>query len=75
MSTVIAPAYSQAGANPSAEEQQEALEDGAVQVNNVVYSFRLQATTFDKKSFLTYLKVMLIYHDRTYLQTPRCRDT
>ncbi|KIM67949.1 hypothetical protein SCLCIDRAFT_20908 [Scleroderma citrinum Foug A] len=44
------------GANPSAEEQQEALEDGAVQVNNVVYSFRLQATTFDKKSFLTYLK-------------------
>jgi len=44
------------GANPSAEEQDEALEDGATQVNNVVHSFRLQATTFDKKSYLTYLK-------------------
>jgi hypothetical protein len=44
------------GANPSAEEQDEALEDGAVQVNNVVHSFRLQSTSFDKKSFLTYLK-------------------
>lgn len=45
------------GANPSADEQDEALEDGATQVNNVVHSFRLQSTTFDKKSFLTYLKV------------------
>lgn len=44
------------GANPSAEEQEEALEDGAVQVNNVAHSFRLQATQFDKKSFLVYLK-------------------
>jgi len=44
------------GANPSAEEQEEALEDGAAQVNNVVHSFRLQSTTFDKKSYLTYLK-------------------
>ncbi|KAF8205019.1 translationally-controlled tumor protein [Pholiota molesta] len=44
------------GANPSAEEQDEALEEGAVSVNNVVHSFRLQNTTFDKKSYLTYLK-------------------
>ncbi|KAJ6539391.1 translationally controlled tumor protein [Mycena capillaripes] len=44
------------GANPSAEEQEEALEEGAQQVNNVVHSFRLSSTTFDKKSFLTYLK-------------------
>ncbi|KAJ7276560.1 hypothetical protein B0H12DRAFT_1085491 [Mycena haematopus] len=44
------------GANPSAEEQEEALEEGASQVNNVVHSFRLQSTAFDKKSFLTYLK-------------------
>jgi hypothetical protein len=44
------------GANPSSEEQDEALEEGATQVNNVVHSFRLQSTTFDKKSFLTYLK-------------------
>jgi len=44
------------GANPSAEEQEEQLEEGAVQVNNVVHSFRLQQTSFDKKSFLTYLK-------------------
>ncbi|OCH94111.1 translationally controlled tumor-associated [Obba rivulosa] len=44
------------GANPSAEEQDEQLEEGATQVNNVVHSFRLQQTSFDKKSFLTYLK-------------------
>ncbi|KAL7424788.1 hypothetical protein Q5752_000472 [Cryptotrichosporon argae] len=44
------------GANPSAEEQEEALENGASQVNNVVHSFRLQPTSFDKKSYLTYLK-------------------
>ncbi|KAH8105851.1 translationally controlled tumor-associated [Cristinia sonorae] len=44
------------GANPSAEDQDEALEEGAVQVNNIVHSFRLQSTTFDKKSYLTYLK-------------------
>jgi len=44
------------GANPSAEDQEEALEDGATQTNNVVHSFRLQSTTFDKKSYLTYLK-------------------
>ncbi|EIW61975.1 translationally controlled tumor-associated [Trametes versicolor FP-101664 SS1] len=44
------------GANPSAEDADEALEEGATTVNNVVYSFRLQSTQFDKKSFLTYLK-------------------
>ncbi|KAI0796675.1 translationally controlled tumor-associated [Abortiporus biennis] len=44
------------GANPSAEEQDDALEEGATTINNVVYSFRLQSTSFDKKSFLTYLK-------------------
>jgi hypothetical protein len=50
------------GANPSAEEQEEATEDGAKTVNNVVHSFRLQTTAFDKKSFLTYLKVLLPSH-------------
>lgn len=45
-----------AGANPSAEEADEALEEGESKVNNVVHSFRLQSTSFDKKSFLTYLK-------------------
>ncbi|KAK1826576.1 Mss4-like protein [Podospora conica] len=44
------------GANASAEEAEEALEDQAVKVNNVVNSFRLQSTSFDKKSYLTYLK-------------------
>ena len=47
----------ESGANPSSEDADEALEDGATQVNNVVYSFRLQSTSFDKKSYLTYLKV------------------
>lgn len=54
------------GGNPSAEEQEEALADGAQQVNNVVHSHRLQATTFDKKSYLTYLKV------RICLYVPDC---
>ena len=45
------------GANPSAEEQDDVLEDGASQVNNVIHSFRLQPTTFDKKSYLAYIKV------------------
>lgn len=37
------------GGNPSAEEMEEALESGATQVNNVVHSFRLSQTSFDKK--------------------------
>ncbi|KLU82045.1 translationally controlled tumor protein [Magnaporthiopsis poae ATCC 64411] len=44
------------GANASAEEADEALEDGPTKVNNVIHSFRLQSTSFDKKSYLTYLK-------------------
>ncbi|KAI0774267.1 translationally controlled tumor-associated [Fomes fomentarius] len=59
MITVKAGADVDIGANPSAEEGDEALEDGATQVNNIVYSFRLQSTSFDKKSFLTYLKAYM----------------
>jgi len=44
------------GANPSAEEADEALEEGESLINDVVNSFRLQPTSFDKKAFLTYLK-------------------
>lgn len=44
------------GANPSAEDAEEALEEGAEQVINVVHSFQLKQTSFDKKSFMTYLK-------------------
>ncbi|KAK3356941.1 translationally-controlled tumor protein [Lasiosphaeria hispida] len=44
------------GANASAEEEEEGLEDTAVKVNNVINSFRLAQTSFDKKSYLTYLK-------------------
>lgn len=44
------------GANASAEEAEEALEDQAVKVNNIVHNFRLQSTSFDKKSYLPYLK-------------------
>ncbi|KAJ3807135.1 translationally controlled tumor-associated [Lentinula lateritia] len=54
--TVKAGADVDIGANPSSEDADEALEDGATQVNNVVYSFRLQSTSFDKKSYLVYLK-------------------
>ncbi|KAJ1945242.1 Ribosome associating protein [Linderina macrospora] len=44
------------GANPSAEDGEEALEDGVETVNNVVHSFRLVETQFDKKSYMTYIK-------------------
>jgi len=44
------------GANPSAEEADEALEEGAQQVIDVVHSFRLNETSFDKKSYLSHLK-------------------
>ncbi|CAN8096446.1 unnamed protein product [Discula destructiva] len=44
------------GANASAEEAGEDLDDTKVKVNNIVASFRLQSTSFDKKAFLTYLK-------------------
>ncbi|KAJ1926851.1 hypothetical protein IWQ60_003437 [Tieghemiomyces parasiticus] len=46
------------GANPSAEggDDEGVEESGGEQVNNVVDSFRLQSTSFDKKSYLTYIK-------------------
>lgn len=50
------------GANASAEEAEEGVEDGAVQVNNVVNSFRLVQTSFDKKAYLGHLKGMWIFH-------------
>ncbi len=45
------------GANPSAEGgEEDVVEEGVQTVNNVVYSFNLQPTTFDKKSFMIYIK-------------------
>lgn len=52
--TLLAP--TDIGANASAEEAGEDLDDTKVKVNNIVASFRLQSTQFDKKSFLSYLK-------------------
>lgn len=43
------------GANP-AEGEAEDVDDASETVNNIVYSFRLQNTAFDKKSFVTYIK-------------------
>ncbi|KAJ4398888.1 hypothetical protein N0V91_009842 [Didymella pomorum] len=44
------------GANASAEEQEEGADDQAETKIDVVYSFRLNETGFDKKGYLTYLK-------------------
>ncbi|KAF2104276.1 microtubule/calcium-binding protein [Rhizodiscina lignyota] len=44
------------GANPSAEEGEEGVEDTSQTVIDVVHSFRLNETSFDKKSYLTHLK-------------------
>ncbi|KAE8358850.1 Translationally-controlled tumor protein [Aspergillus caelatus] len=44
------------GTDPSAEEQEEAPEDNTVTVNNVVHSFHLRPTNFDKKTYIMHLK-------------------
>ncbi|KAI0118813.1 Mss4-like protein [Nemania sp. FL0031] len=44
------------GANASAEEADEGTDDAAQKVNNIVHSFRLQSTSFDKASYGAYLK-------------------
>lgn len=44
------------GANPSAEDAEEGVEDSAQQVIDAVHSFRLNETNFDKKSYLGHLK-------------------
>lgn len=44
------------GANASAEDAEEEMGgDDVEKVNNVVYSFRLNSTSFDKKSYKAYL--------------------
>src|SRR5437588_7747515 len=59
------------GANPSAEEQEETLEEGTIQVNNVINAFRLQETSFDKKSYTGYLKkYMKTLADRVQERNP-----
>ena len=46
------------GANPSAEggDEDAPVEDQGQLVNDVVSSFRLEQTSFDKKSFMVYIK-------------------
>ncbi|KAF2461984.1 microtubule/calcium-binding protein [Lineolata rhizophorae] len=44
------------GANPSAEEADEGVDESAQTVIDVVHSFRLNETSFDKKSYLQHLK-------------------
>ncbi|KAI9817516.1 MAG: hypothetical protein M1827_001126 [Pycnora praestabilis] len=45
------------GANPSAEEAEEALEEGSRQVIDIVDAFRLEGTSkYDKKAYLGHLK-------------------
>ncbi|KAL2255793.1 hypothetical protein VTK26DRAFT_2703 [Humicola hyalothermophila] len=52
----IGPVEVDIGANASAEEAEEALDDTTQRVNNVIHSFNLQSTSFDKKTYLSYLK-------------------
>ena len=44
------------GANPSEEEEGEEYAAGSRTVNNIVEAFRLQETSFDKKSYMVYIK-------------------
>jgi len=47
------------GANPSAEEGGDDLEDTQVTVLDIAHSFRLNETQFDKKSYLSHLKTYM----------------
>jgi hypothetical protein len=47
------------GANPSAEEADEGTEDNTTTVLDVVHSFRLNETQFDKKQYLSHLKTYM----------------
>jgi hypothetical protein len=60
------------GANPSAEEQQEALDDGAIQVNNIIHSFRLHSVELDKKAYTIHLKVRLCTLRINYIVKLKC---
>ena len=44
------------GANASAEEENEEYGASVRTVNNIVDSFRLSETSFDKKGYMTYIK-------------------
>lgn len=46
------------GANASAEEAGDDVDDNKQTVLDVVHSFRLNETQFDKKSYLSHLKSM-----------------
>merc|ERR1711976_233659 len=55
--TIAAEDYDAAiGANPSAEEASEGLEDAAQSVINVVHGNRLVETGFDKKGYMVHIK-------------------
>lgn len=50
------PCYTDTGANASSEDAEEALDDAAQKVNNILHTFNLKPTNFDKKSYGVYLK-------------------
>ncbi|KAF7194356.1 Translationally-controlled tumor protein-like [Pseudocercospora fuligena] len=52
----IGPVDVNTGANASAEEAEEGADDAAQTVIDIVHSFRLNETAFDKKGYLSYLK-------------------
>lgn len=63
------------GANASAEEAEEGVEDTTVKVNNIVHSFRYSSTQFDKKSYLTYLKGAFREDHHTGPALQKCSQT
>ncbi|TPX68295.1 hypothetical protein CcCBS67573_g07229 [Chytriomyces confervae] len=66
------------GANASAEGggDEDGVEEGEQIVNNVIYSFRLQASGFDKKGYMTYIKgyMKAVKEHLTSINSPRLAD-
>lgn len=54
------PCYIDTGANASAEEADDGVDDGVQKVNNILHTFNLKPTQFDKKSYGLYLKGALL---------------
>ncbi|KAG9288281.1 hypothetical protein G9A89_021312 [Geosiphon pyriformis] len=54
--TIKAGADIDIGANPSAEEAEEALEEGDSQVIDIVHAFLYMDQKFDKKGYIAYIK-------------------
>ncbi|KAI9766905.1 MAG: hypothetical protein M1840_006202 [Geoglossum simile] len=61
------------GANPSAEEQEEAIDEVSEQVIDIVDAFSLQRVQFNKKSYVAHMRPYL-KHIKEYLKDKKANE-